>query len=41
MLRLLGIPVSDDDVCHLIATLMVESAPDAPSAAAELTKGVE
>lgn len=30
MLRLLGIPVSDDDVCHLIATLMVESAPDAP-----------
>jgi len=41
MLRLLGIPVSDDDARHLIATLLVEGTPDALSAAAMIGKGVE
>jgi len=40
MLRLLGIPVSDDDARHLIATLVVEGTPDALTAAAMITKGV-
>ena len=33
MLRLLGIPVSDDDARHLVATLIVEGTPDALTAA--------
>ena len=41
MLRVLGIPISDGDARHLIATLVVEGTPDALSAAAMLTKGVE
>ena len=41
MLRLLGIPISGDDARHLIATLPVEGTPDAPTAAAQLSKGVE
>ena len=41
MLRLLGIPISDEDARHLVATLLVEGTPDAMSAAAMLTKGVE
>ena len=41
MLRLLGIPVSDDDARSLVATLLVEGTPDALTAAAQLTKGVE
>jgi len=41
MLRILGIPISDDDARHLIATLIVEGTPDARTAAAQLTKGVE
>ena len=41
MFRLLGIPVSDDDCRHLIATLLVEGTPDALSAAAMITKGVD
>ena len=40
-MRLLGIPVSDDDARHLIATLVVEGTPDALTAAAQITKGVE
>ena len=38
---LLGIPVSDDDARHLVATLPVEGTPDALSAAEQITKGVE
>ena len=41
MLRLLGIPISNDDARHLVATLLVEGTPDALTAAAQLTKGVE
>ena len=41
MLRLLGIPVSDDDARRLIATLLGEGSPDALTAAEQLTKGVE
>ena len=41
MLRLLGIPVSDDDARSLVATLLVEGTPDALTAAAMITKGVE
>ena len=41
MLRLLGIPVSDDDVRHLVATLIVEGTPDALTAAGQITKAVE
>lgn len=41
MLRLLGIPISDADARHLVATLLVEGTPDAPAAAAKITKGVE
>lgn len=41
MLRLLGIPISDDDGRHLVATLLVEGTPDALSAGAQLSKGVE
>jgi len=41
MLRLLGIPISDDDARYLVATLVVEGTPDALSAAAQLAKGVE
>lgn len=38
MLRLLGIPVSDDDARRLIATLVVEGTPDAMSAAEQIAK---
>jgi hypothetical protein len=41
MLRLLGIPVTDGDARHLIATLLVEGTPDALTAAEQITKGVE
>ena len=41
MLRVLGIPISDDNARALVATLVVEGTPDALSAAAMLTKGVE
>ena len=41
MFRLLGIPVSDDDCRHLIATLLVEGTPDALSAAVMLQKGLD
>ena len=41
MLRILGIPVTDGDARHLIATLVVESTPDALTAAAQLSKGIE
>ena len=41
MLRLLGIPISDDDARHLVATLLVEGTPDALTAAEQLRKGVE
>ena len=33
MLHLFGIPVTDDDARHLVATLLVEGTPDALSAA--------
>jgi hypothetical protein len=39
VLRLLGIPISDEDARHLVATLLVEGTPDAMSAAAMLTEG--
>ena len=39
MLRLLGIPVSDDDARHLVATLLVEGTPDALTAAAMIWEG--
>ena len=41
MLRILGIPISDDDARHLIATLLAEGTPDALTAAEQITKGVE
>ena len=41
MLRILGIPIPDDDARRLIATLLVEGTPDALTAAAQITKGVE
>jgi hypothetical protein len=41
VLRILGIPVTDDDARSLVAALLVEGTPDAMSAAAMLTKGVE
>ncbi|MEI7759352.1 MAG: hypothetical protein WCJ67_01140 [Thermoleophilia bacterium] len=41
MLRILGIPVADDDVRHLVATLVVEGTPDALTAAAQFSKGAE
>ena len=40
MPRLHGIPISDDDARHLVATLLVEGTPNALSAAAMITKGV-
>jgi len=40
VLRLLGLPVSDDDARSLVDTLLVEGTPDALSAAAMITKGV-
>ena len=41
MLRLLGIPIGDDDARSLVATLLVEGTPDVLSAAAMIGKGVE
>ena len=38
VLRILGIPVADDDVRHLVATLVVEGTPDALTAAAQLAR---
>jgi hypothetical protein len=40
-LRILGIPVTDDDARHLVATLAVEGIPDALTAAGQITKGFE
>ena len=41
MLRLLGIPIPGDDARRLIATLLADGTPDALTAAAQITKGVE
>ena len=41
MLRLLGIPISDRDARHLVATLIAEGTPDALTAAAQISQGVE
>ncbi len=40
MIRIFGIPIAGDDVRRLVATLLVESTPDALSAATILEKGV-
>ncbi len=40
-MRLHGIPVSDPDARGLIATLLADGTPDALTAAAQITKGVE
>jgi len=41
MLRILGVPISDDDCRQLIATLVVEGTPDAMTAASQISKGVD
>ncbi len=41
MLRVLRIPLADDDVRGLTATLLAEGSPDARSAATMLTKGID
>lgn len=41
MLRILGIPIADSDARGLVATLLAEGSPDALSAAAILSKGVD
>jgi len=41
VLRLLGIPVSDDDARRLTATLIADGSRDALTAAEQFTKGVE
>ena len=41
MLRILGIPIGDDDARRLIATLLVDGSPDALTAAEQITRGVE
>jgi len=41
VLRLVGIPIGDDDARRLIATLLAEGTTDALTAVEQLTKGVE
>ena len=41
VLRILGIPIGDDDARHLVATLIADGTPDALTAAGQITKGVE
>jgi hypothetical protein len=41
VLRILGIPIDDDDARRLVATLLADGSPEALTAAEQLTRGVE
>jgi len=41
LLRILGIPIDDDDARRLVATLLADGSPDALTAAEQITRGVE